>query len=155
MGLETRPTAVRPFPVPRSVSARANAMTRTNHVKQFQSFSEASSFLWSIADLLRGTFKQHDFGKVILPFTVLRRLDCVLADKKEKVLAQHAKLKGGKVKDLAPILNRVTGVHFHNISKLDFERLKDDPNHIAANINSYIKGFSENVREIFIGIHSP
>ena len=149
MGLKTRTISIR-SPEPLAVEVRAAPMVTKSHVRQFQSFSEASSFLWSIADLLRGSFKQHDFGKVILPFTVLRRLDCVLADTKDKVLVQHAKLKGGKVKDLAPILNRVTGVHFHNTSMLDFERLKDDPNHIADNINSYIKGFSENVREILI-----
>ncbi|MDH5491311.1 MAG: type I restriction-modification system subunit M N-terminal domain-containing protein [Myxococcales bacterium] len=106
--------------------------------------------MWSIADLLRGDFKQYDFGKVILPFTVLRRLDRVLAPTKATVLERYGKLKGGDVKNLDPILNRVTGVHFHNVSKLDFARLLDDPNHIAANLLAYIKGFSENVQEIFI-----
>ncbi len=120
------------------------------HIRQFQSFAEASNFLWSIADLIRGEWKAHDFGKVILPFTVLRRLDCSLADTKDKVLAQHTKLKSGSVKNIDPVLNRVTGVRFHNVSKLDFARLKDDPNHIAQNLNAYIKGFSENVREILI-----
>jgi type I restriction enzyme M protein len=120
------------------------------HIRQFQSFSEASNFLWSIADLIRGEWKAHDFGKVILPFTVLRRLDCVLADTKDKVLAKHAQLKGGSVKNVDPVLQRVTGVRFHNVSKLDFVRLKDDPNHIAQNMNAYIKGFSENVREVLI-----
>src|SRR5687767_10879082 len=115
-----------------------------------QNFSELANFLWSIADLLRGDYKQHDYGKVILPFTVLRRLDCVLAESKEKVLAKDASLKGGNVKNLDPVLNRITGVHFHNRSKLDFDKLKNDPGHIAANLTGYIKGFSENVREIFI-----
>lgn len=118
--------------------------------RRFQSFSEASSFLWSIADLLRGDWKQYDFGKVILPFTVLRRLDCVLAPTKEKVLKRAADLKSGPTKNVEPILNRITGVHFHNTSKLDFKRLLDDPNHLAANVNGYVKGFSENVREIFV-----
>jgi len=120
------------------------------HVRQFGSFSEASNFLWSIADLLRGDYKQYDYGKVILPFTVLRRLDCVLADTKTKVLAKHDQLKGGQVKNLDPLLNKVSGVSFHNVSKLDFGKLKDDPGHIKANLTGYIKGFSENVREIFI-----
>jgi type I restriction enzyme M protein len=120
------------------------------HTRQFNSFSEASNFLWSIADLLRGDYKQHDFGKVILPFTVLRRLDCVLADSKEKVLARHEKLKGSDVKNVGPVLNRLTGVHFHNVSKLDVPRLVDDPSHIAKNLTAYIKGFSDEVREIFI-----
>jgi type I restriction enzyme M protein len=126
------------------------------HIRQFQSFSEASNFLWSIADLIRGEWKSHDFGKVILPFTVLRRLDCSLVDTKDKVLAKHAQLKGGSVKNIDPMLQRVTGVRFHNVSKLDFVRLKDDPNHIAQNLNAYIKGFSENVREILIDrLHFP
>jgi type I restriction enzyme M protein len=120
------------------------------HTRQFNSFSEASNFLWSIADLLRGEYKQHDFGKVILPFTVLRRLDCVLADTKDKVLARHEKLKGGDLKNMGPVLNRITGTAFHNVSKLDFARLLDDPNNIAKNLTAYIKGFSEEVREIFI-----
>jgi hypothetical protein len=64
------------------------------HVRQFGTFSEASNFLWSIADLLRGDYKQYDYGKVILPFTVLRRLDCVLADTKARVLAKHDQIKG-------------------------------------------------------------
>jgi type I restriction enzyme M protein len=100
--------------------------------------------------LLRGDYKQYDYGKVILPFTVLRRLDCVLADTKAKVLAKHDQLKGGQVKNLDPLLNKVSGVSFHNVSKLDFGKLKDDPGHIKANLTGYIKGFSENVREIFI-----
>jgi type I restriction enzyme M protein len=120
------------------------------HTRQFTSFSEASNFLWSIADLLRGDYKQHDFGKVILPFTVLRRLDCVLADTKDKVLARHEKLKGGEVKNVAPLLNRVSGFQFYNIAKLDLPRLLDDPNHIGKNLTAYIKGFSEEVREVFI-----
>jgi type I restriction enzyme M protein len=124
--------------------------TGGGHVRQFGSFSEASNFLWSIADLLRGDYKQYDYGKVILPFTVLRRLDCVLADTKAKVLAKHDQIKGGQVKNLDPLLNRVSGVSFHNVSRLDFAKLKDDPGHIKANLTGYIKGFSENVREIFI-----
>jgi type I restriction enzyme M protein len=116
----------------------------------FGSFSEIANFLWSIADLLRGTYKQSDYGKVILPLTVMRRLDCVLADTKDKVLAKHDALKGGDIKNLDPILQRVTGVPFHNVSKLDFEKLKGDPNHFAENLTSYIKGFSKDARDIVI-----
>ncbi|MCB9833050.1 MAG: SAM-dependent DNA methyltransferase [Planctomycetes bacterium] len=123
---------------------------KARHVRQFQSFGEASNFLWAIADLLRGDYKQHDYGKVILPFTVLRRLDCVLADTKEKVLERHAKLSGGDIKNLGPILQRITGFSFHNTSKLDFARLLDDPNHIGANLLAYINGFSADVREILV-----
>ncbi len=118
--------------------------------RSFSGFRELAGFLWSIADLLRGDFKQSEYGKVILPMTVLRRLDCVLRDTKPKVLARYETLKGGKVKNLDPILQRITGVPFHNISKLDFEKLKGDPNHIAANLVAYIKGFSGEARDIFI-----
>ncbi|MCB9609466.1 MAG: SAM-dependent DNA methyltransferase [Polyangiaceae bacterium] len=121
------------------------------HPRRFTSFSEASSFIWSIADLLRGDYKQHDYGKVILPFTVLRRLDSVLADTKAKVLARHASLSmEGKVKTLDPILQRLTGVAFHNTSPLDFGKLVGDPDGIAQNLLGYVNGFSENVRDVFI-----
>src|SRR6266571_3241801 len=82
----------------------------SNGGRTFSSFSDLANFLWSIADLLRGTYKQADYGKVILPMTVLRRLDCVLDRTKPKVLEKYAALKGGKVHNLDPILNRITGV---------------------------------------------
>ena len=135
----TEPAADPPAPAPAPAAA-----------KQFTGFSEITSFLWSVADRLRGSYKQADYGKVILPFTVLRRLDCVLHATKAKVLARHESLQGGTVKNVEPVLNRVTGVPFHNISKLDFAKLIDDPGHIASNLTAYIKGFSEAVREIFI-----
>lgn len=128
----------------------AKPATSTGNGKQFSSFSELSSFIWGIADLLRGDFKAHDFGKVILPFTVLRRLDCVLDDTKAAVLKKNEAAKGGAIQNLDPILNKVTGRPFHNISKLDVKKLLDDPNHLAKNLTGYIKGFSENVRDIFI-----
>ncbi|MBF5043174.1 SAM-dependent DNA methyltransferase [Aggregicoccus sp. 17bor-14] len=123
-------------------------MTSPAPLKQFDSFSSLANFIWSCADLLRGDYKPHDYGKVILPFTLLRRLDCVLAPTKEKVLTKYETLKGGEVKNLAPVLNRITGVGLHNISKLDFERLKGSPNTIAKDVRAYIKGFSENAREV-------
>jgi type I restriction enzyme M protein len=118
--------------------------------RTFTGFNDIANFLWSVADLLRGDYKQADYGKVILPMTVLRRLDCVLRDTKPKVLAEYEKRKGGKVQNLDPILNRITGVPFHNVSKLDFEKMKGDPNNVAHNLNNYIKGFSEDARDIFI-----
>jgi type I restriction enzyme M protein len=121
-----------------------------NGVRKFQSFNEITSFIWGIADLLRGDYKQSDYGKVVLPFTVLRRLDCVLDATRQQVLTRYEGLQGGQVRNLDPILNRITGVPFHNTSRLSFDRLKDDPGHIAANVTSYIKGFSDNAREIFI-----
>lgn len=124
----------------------------SDHGQKLNGFSGIANFLWSIADLLRGSYRQSDYGKVILPMTVLRRLDCVLRDTKPKVLAKAEAMKGGKVKEqnLGPVLNRITGVPFHNVSKLDFEKLKGDPNHIAANLLAYIKGFSPDARDIFL-----
>jgi type I restriction enzyme M protein len=118
--------------------------------RTFNRFSEITSFLWSVADLLRGDYKQADYGKVILPLTVLRRLDCVLDKTKAKVLAKHADLKQAKHPEgtIEKMLVRITGVPFYNVSKLDFEKLKGDPNHIAANLTSYIKGFSPNARDV-------
>lgn len=118
--------------------------------RSFNGFGDLANFLWSIADLLRGDYKQADYGKVILPMTVLRRLDCVLRDTKSKVLAKYDQVKGGKVQNLDPILNRITGVPFHNVSKLDFDRLKGDPSNVSHNLTSYIKGFSKDARDIFI-----
>lgn len=112
-------------------------------------FGEKVSFIWSVADLLRGPYKPPQYGRVILPLTVLRRLDCVLEPTKEKVLAKGAELKGGKVSNAEPILNRVAKASFHNTSKLDFKKLKGEPDKIAANLTAYIKGFSSRVRDIF------
>jgi len=116
--------------------------------RKFNGFSEITAFIWSVADLLRGDYKQADYGKVVLPFTVLRRLDCVLADTKEKVLAKYEAMKGGQIKNAEPVLHRITGVPFCNTSKLDFKKLKDDPSHIAANLLAYVNGFSEGARDI-------
>jgi type I restriction enzyme M protein len=115
--------------------------------RQFQSFSEITSFVWSVADLLRGDYKQSDYGKVILPFTVLRRLDCVLADTKDAVLKEYEKRKGGSI-DPGVFLKKKSGVGFYNTSKLDFAKLKGDADNIARNLNHYIKGFSEGAREV-------
>ncbi len=111
-------------------------------------FGEKVSFIWSVADLLRGPYKPAQYGKVILPLTVLRRLDCVLEPTKEKVLAKAKSHKGGKVRDIGPILNRVAKVPFHNTSRLDFQKLKGEPDKIAANLTRYIKSFSTKAREI-------
>jgi type I restriction enzyme M protein len=112
-------------------------------------FGDKVSFIWSVADLLRGPYKPPQYGRVILPLTVLRRLDCVLEPTKEKVLAKAAELKGGKVANAEPILNRVAKASFHNTSKLDFKKLKGEPDKIAANLTRYIKSFSSQVRDIF------
>lgn len=106
---------------------------------------ETANFIWSIADLLRGDYKQSDYGKVILPLTVLRRMDAVLAKTKNKVLEAS---KGLKIENKDPILNKAAGQKFHNRSKFDFDKLIADPNNIAANLRNYINGFSSDAREI-------
>ena len=112
-------------------------------------FSERVSFIWSVADLLRGPYKPAQYGKVILPLTVLRRLDCVLEPTKQKVLDKASALKASGIKDVEPILNRAAGQKFHNTSKLDFQKLKGDPDKVATNLAFYIKHFSSNARQIF------
>ncbi len=107
-----------------------------------------SAFIWSVADLLRGDYKQSEYGRVILIFTVLRRLDCVLADTKEAVLAEFATRVQAKLNP-RPFLLRITHRGFYNVSRLDMKRLMGDQDHIAANLESYIDGFSPEVREIF------
>jgi len=84
----------------------------------------------------------------MLPMTVLRRLDCVLEPTKEKVLAEEKRLAGGKVKNIEPLLCRVSGVPFYNTGRYTFEKLKGDPDNIAANLTHYIKGFSAQARDI-------
>lgn len=111
-------------------------------------FREKANFIWSIADLLRGHYKQADYGKVILPFTVLRRLDFVLEPTKQAVLDAYEKHKDKKPEILEPILNNVAKVKFHNRSKFDFHELAKDHNHITANLRNYINGFSIGAKEI-------
>ena len=107
-----------------------------------------SAFLWSVADLLRGNFKQSDYGKVILPFTVLRRLDCVLEPTKAAVLAElAAKQKAGVNPE--PFLLRKAGQSFYNTSALDMKTLMGDQDHIRENLFGYIQGFSPAVRDVF------
>jgi len=107
--------------------------------------TEQANFIWSIADLLRGNFKQSEYGKVILPLTVLRRFDCILAPSKEKILEMNKSLK---VSNKTPILKKYTGHDYYNISKFDFEKLIDDSTSIDTNLRDYINGFSDDVREI-------
>ena len=106
-----------------------------------------AAFIWSVADLLRGDYKQSEYGKVIMPLTVLRRLDCVLEPTKAQVLERHAKLKGS-IDNIGPVLEAVSGEQFYNTSPLDFRRLLDDPTQIAGNLRAYIAGFSGSARDI-------
>ncbi len=120
---------------------------RSKAPQQFGSFSEISAFIWSIADLMRGDFKRHEYGQVVLPFTLLRRLDCVLAPTKKEVLKKDASLKEGTVR--RPFFEAVTGVRFFNTSKLDLETIANTGQDFAENLNAYIDGFDEDVRDIF------
>jgi len=109
---------------------------------------ELANFIWSICNLLRGPYKRNEYRKVILPLTVLRRFDCLLAPTKEQVLAEFAKIKGKPETVVRGILERVTGRPFYNLSKLDLPKLLNDPNQLAPNLNSYLNAFSPNVRAI-------
>ncbi len=106
-----------------------------------------AAFIWSVADKLRGVYKQSEYGRVILPLVVLRRLDCVLEPTKAAVLARAATLKG-RVENVAPVLESVAGEQFYNTSPLDFRRLLDDPANVAGNLRSYIARFSPAARDV-------
>jgi type I restriction enzyme M protein len=108
-----------------------------------------SELIWSVADLLRGDYKQADYGKVILPFTLLRRLDCVLTDTKAAVLKELALRKGMAETAREHLLVKAAGQSFYNISKFDLPTLTGDPQHLKENLLSYLRAFSPNARDIF------
>ena len=109
--------------------------------------NEISSFIWNVCDdVLRGLFKQHEYGDVILPFLVLRRLDCVIEPKKDEIIELYNELKDEV--DPTPIIKKQTGLKFFNHSNYDLQRLKGDPNGLKVNFPNYISGFSQNVFEI-------
>ena len=110
--------------------------------------AELAGFIWGICNLLRGPYKRNEYRKVILPLTVLRRFDCVLADTKEAVLDADAKHSAHSDNVRRQLLEDASGRPFYNTSPLDFPRLLNDPNQLAQNLNAYIGGFSANVREI-------
>lgn len=108
--------------------------------------SEKANLIWAIADKLTGVYKPHEYGEVILPLTVIRRFDCVLADTKEAVLKKNEQVGKLPMKDV--FLCKESGYDFYNTSKFDFQKLLSDPDGIEANFRAYINGFSENVRNI-------
>ena len=116
-----------------------------------KNFTEKTNFIWSIANLLRSRYKQFEYGKIILPFTVLKRLDSVLVHTKEEVLKEYESSKE-KLSDegLDTLLKNISGHQFYNVSKFTFENLKDDPNNLAANLIHYINSFSKNAKDIMI-----
>ena len=117
-------------------------------------FQEKISFIWDLADLLRGVYKRNEYQKVILPFTVLKRFDCVLADSKKAVLETYNKYKG-EFENMEPVLQGAAKdkngnpLGFYNYSKYDFKTLLEDPEHIEQNLIHYLNCFSKNVQDIF------
>lgn len=126
-----------PMATATSTAAPARSETIRNH----------ATFIWSVADLLRGDYKQSEYGRVILPLTVIRRLDCVLEPTKQAVLDKHKQL-AGKIENLEPVLQAVAGQQFFNTSPLTFTKLLDDPNTIADSLQLYIGGFSEAAKDV-------
>ena len=109
--------------------------------------NEKANFIWAIADKLTGVYKPHEYGKVILPLTVIRRFDCILAKTKEAVLAKHNSM-APNLPMREVFLKKAAGYEFYNISKYTFDTLLDAPDNIEANFRNYLNGFSKNVREI-------
>jgi len=110
-------------------------------------FQDKANLIWSIADILRGGWKQHEYQDVILPLVVIKRLDLLLASTKKDVLEQYNELSG-EINDLDPLLKATAGVGFYNISEYDFEKLLEDPSGIAQNFRDYLSKFSENITDI-------
>jgi len=112
-------------------------------------FSEKADFIWSIADLLRGDYKQSEYQKVILPLTVLRRLDCVTKPNKENVLERYEQLQESGIENVAPALKKASGEKVYNTSEYTFESLCSDPDQIASNLQYYINSYDDETTEIF------
>ncbi|MCG9727861.1 type I restriction-modification system subunit M [Vibrio brasiliensis] len=110
-------------------------------------FSSTAAFLWSVADLLRGDFKQSQYGRIILPFTLLRRLECVLEATKPDVLAKYEAVKAMPIEAQDKLLTHAAQLSFYNTSKMDLNHLGETG--VASNLESYIQSFSPNAREIF------
>jgi type I restriction enzyme M protein len=110
---------------------------------------EISSFIWRVCDdELRGLFKPHEYGDIILPFVVLRRLDCLIEPHKDEVVKQYNELLQSGIDDPTPIIRKKTGLNFFNYSPYDLTRLKSDPNGLKINFPNYLNGYSDNVHQI-------
>ena len=107
-----------------------------------------ANFIWGVADILRGDYKQASYGQVILPFTVLRRLDCVLSSTKENVLKKYDAIQSMNEDAVDKILNKESGYNFHNRSRFDFSKLLAEHDKIGMNLRHYVAGFSAEAREI-------
>ena len=110
-------------------------------------FNDKANFIWLIAELIRDVFKRSKYQDVILPFTVLRRIDCVMAPTREKVRETYADVKD-KLENPDPLLRRASGFAFYNTSKFDFDALVSDSKDLALNLKAYINGFSPNMRQV-------
>ena len=113
-----------------------------------ETHSQLANFIWSICNLLRGPYKRNEYRKVILPLTVLRRFDCLLAPTKAQVLEEYETIQRRPESVVRSLLERITGRPFFNLSRLDFAKLLDDPDQLALNLTIYIKDFSPNVRAV-------
>ena len=112
------------------------------------SINNHAAFIWSVADLLRGDYKQSEYGRVILPFTVLRRLDCVLAPVKKQMLTTYRAVQG-RLANFGPVLDALTPINgLWNTSRFDLVTLLDDPDNLADNLRAYVHDFSPESREI-------
>ena len=108
--------------------------------------AEKARLIWAIADKLTAVYKPHEYGEVILPLTVIRRFDFILADTKAAVLARYETTKETSIQDV--LLCGASGFAFYNTSPYTFEKLLDDPDNIESNFHKYLNGFSPNVRDI-------
>src|SRR5438874_3157926 len=108
-----------------------------------------AAFIWSVADLLRGDYKQSEYGKVILPLTVLRRLDSVLEPTKPQVLKRYEPFRGRLAdQNIDPVLMRITGRGFYNTSQFTFPKLLDDPVNVGENLRGYIRAFDQGTQDV-------
>jgi len=123
--------------------------TLTFHRTMVDNFNEKSDFIWSIADLLRGDYKQSEYQKVILPLTVLRRLDCVTERNKDEVLERYEQLQEQGIENVAPSLKKAADAQVYNTSEYTFESLCNDPDDIAENLQYYINQYDEETKKIF------
>src|SRR4051794_26208038 len=105
--------------------------------------------IWSIADNLRGPYKRSEYGHVILPLTLMRRLDQAMEDTKDAVVAEAKSRRDSGFEHVEPLLRRVAGRRFFNESPLRFSQLPDDPRHIATNLRAYIEGYSQHAKAVF------
>ena len=149
MGIEV------PLSVPAAVESASRRKIKhrgfvcTEENRELSNFQDIGNFIWSVADdVLHGPIKRGKYADVILPFTVLRRLDCTLAPTKDRVLDKHEQMKKAGFKSPEGQLRRAAGYSFYNLSPFDFHKLLDDSKNIGPNLRAYINGFSDNMREV-------